>query len=513
MKMRRFICALLFAFGVVEVMGRALAPRETQMKSVIKQLSDQKTALDVMVGAHMASGANPVGHVYGQYSGRYNSGSTLSEWHANSSNSRSILAGGMTLSNGGLVVPFSGNYYVYGQLQLDHQPGDSNWCGFEIRVGRAVASASYTYMRTNTGEDDHTKYTGMVRKLIKGDRVTIRMRNTCSLDNLHSGEAFLGAFFISFDYVTSGRPILSSYGSQSTTVVSGGNYTFGSYTGSNLYTGGAAWLGGSYFRAANTGLYFIFGQQQFDPQITGQNCGFRLKIGSMLYAWTSFETAHMNYDKRSEHTGRVAYISRGSDLRMYSYGANGGCLVKNHAPYGTFMGMFYLPFQDEAAIHLVGEYSGTKQKGYILDNWNAVEVLKGIVKYNKFGFTVPKSGVYYIYGQIHLDPISDSPISDSPIVKKLVAVSLSIDQEEGTTQSNKQMSMENCGYEIRSGSRVLAAGHHWQSSPNNRERTVYTASAVRLNAGDTVSVMMQGYCNLKHFGQKETFLGAFYLHL
>ena len=119
------------------------------------------------------------------------------------------------LSYGGLIVPFTGIYYIYGQLLLDAHSGDSNSCGFGLRVNSNRVAASHTYHNAPTGSDDHTKYTGVVRPLNKGDNITMQIIGTCTFDSHSFGEAFLGAFFVSFNIANNNRPAAQTYDSYS----------------------------------------------------------------------------------------------------------------------------------------------------------------------------------------------------------------------------------------------------------------------------------------------------------
>ena len=59
----------------------------------------------------------------------------MKPWKSHGSLSQpSILAGGMTLVDDGIVVPFTGLYYVYGQLHFDPHSGDSG-CHFYLDPG------------------------------------------------------------------------------------------------------------------------------------------------------------------------------------------------------------------------------------------------------------------------------------------------------------------------------------------------------------------------------------------
>ena len=117
------------------------------------------------------------------------------------------------LSYGGLIVPFTGIYYIYRQLLLDARSGDASSCGFSLRVNSQRVAASHTYHNKPTGSDDHTKYTGVVRLLNKGDNITMQMLSTCTLYSHSFGEAFLGAFFVSFNISNNNRPAAQMYDS------------------------------------------------------------------------------------------------------------------------------------------------------------------------------------------------------------------------------------------------------------------------------------------------------------
>ena len=121
------------------------------------------------------------------------------------------------LSYGGLIVPFTGIYYIYGQLLLDAHSGNSNSCGFGLRVNSNRVAASHTYHNQPTGSDDHTKYTGGVQLLNKGDNITMYILSTCTLGSHSLGEAFFGAFFVSFNIPNNNRPAAQTHDSYSGT--------------------------------------------------------------------------------------------------------------------------------------------------------------------------------------------------------------------------------------------------------------------------------------------------------
>ena len=128
-------------------------------------------------------------------------GTVLNKWNLHS---HSILSGGITLSSDGssLTVPADGLYYIYGQLMFDPTSGDANSCVFGLRVNSQIVASSYTY-GSRSSLVDHTKYTGVIRPLNKGDNITMQMQSTCTLNNFHHGDSFLGLIFLHLIFPTS----------------------------------------------------------------------------------------------------------------------------------------------------------------------------------------------------------------------------------------------------------------------------------------------------------------------
>ena len=89
---------------------------------------------------------------------------------------------------------------------------------------------------------------------------------------------------------------------------------------------------------------------------------------------------------------------------------------------------------------------------------------------------MPKSGIYYVYVQLDLDPVS---------------------------------SQKNCGYALRTERKIIAAAHYWRPNPSIYDRVTYTGAAAQLSGGDTVSVRMKETCHIER--QHVSFLGGFYL--
>ncbi|XP_065828619.1 uncharacterized protein [Oscarella lobularis] len=446
--------------------SKQLTASEEQITSLNSKLGNTKKALAYMVDIFWSTCAGPVAHVYGRYLGRYSNG-TVHRW--TSYDSSAILSGGITLSSDGssLTVPAAGVYYIYGQLMLDPTSGDSSECAFGLRVNSQIVASSYTY-GSKSGSVDHTKYTGVIRPLNKGDNITMQMQSTCTLNNFHHGESFLGLIFFTFSFSDISNSAAMTYGLYSGTYSSGtlsqwGNYTF------NINQGGALY-NSSGITAGTSGLYFVFGQLQFDPQSTPR-CGFKLEIGSRTLSQLHIDPIGGAFD-RTEYTGLVTKMSSGERLQMTSIRS---CNFTNHFSYGSFIGVFYLPFQTEPAVHLLGF------KGETLRTWGSPTINIGNVLYSSSGFTVPKRGIYYVYVQLEIDPRSGSP------------------------------SQRNCGYELRTERKIIAAAHYWRPNPNSYDRVTYTGAAALLNGGDTVSVRMKGTCYLQGENIYVGFLGGFYL--
>ena len=120
----------------------------------------------------------------------------------------------MKLVDDGIVVPFTGLYYVYGQLQFDPHSGDSG-SQFYLDPGSSQDIHAWTKSKTKTGSEDHTKYTGAIRLLNQGDVIRMYVY-ACTLDYSHLGETFLGAFFVSFNFLENdGPPVTANYYSSS----------------------------------------------------------------------------------------------------------------------------------------------------------------------------------------------------------------------------------------------------------------------------------------------------------
>ncbi|XP_065835621.1 uncharacterized protein [Oscarella lobularis] len=472
---RIFVRAVLFfwSLNVSIVIGQEsyISP----LQSKIEAMQDQ---LNAVMSAFPTAGSTPVAHVYGQFSGKYTS-SLLKPWKSHGSLSQpSFLAGGMTFVDDGIVVPFTGLYYVYGQLQLDPHSGDTtSGCQFYLDPGSSRDIWAWTISKTKTGSEDHTKYTGAIRLLNQGDVIRMYVYY-CTLDYSHLGETFLGAFFVSFNFLDNdGPPVTNSFYSYSSGSRSNGSVF--SWHNHVLSHGGAS----SSYRGLNIpkrGLYFVFGQQTLDPQSSNEDCGFWLQQdnSNSRLASTYIRSFEANYDDRTEYTGLAANLSAGQYLRMHAWF---GCYFTSST--WNYIGAFYLPFQNGPTVHLIGNLSGTYIKGTTLTGGWSPTMMNGNMKLDRNGFIVPTDGIYYIYAQIHMTPTTSS--------------------------------MKHCAYELRStsssGPSVIATGVSFVPSPAKRDKVVYTGAATRLSAGSVVYVRMRGTCLLRYIGGKEQFLGGFYL--
>ena len=83
-----------------------------------------------------------------------------------STSSPSFLVGGITYSNGAFTVPSDGLYYIYIQLFIDMSSG---YAYPTLRVNRGIVM----YMHYQMSGGDRTKYSGIIRRLRKGDNVDV----------------------------------------------------------------------------------------------------------------------------------------------------------------------------------------------------------------------------------------------------------------------------------------------------------------------------------------------------
>ena len=97
----------------------------------------------------------------------------ITDWRT--SYSGTMIQGGMAYQNGYITVPQAGLYYIYFQLWIDPQPGNSPYSSALLQLNDVTVGGLYSYISgTPTGSQDRTRYTGMLRRLEKGDRLSVR---------------------------------------------------------------------------------------------------------------------------------------------------------------------------------------------------------------------------------------------------------------------------------------------------------------------------------------------------
>ena len=125
------------------------------------------------------------------------SGTLVTDWYTGSGQWYSpILRGGMTYSSGYITVPKDGVYYVYAQMYVDPQSGQT-WCGFYMYVNDSYYIQSIQHFRepsTSTTRDD-LLYSGVLKMLNKGDRLSVKSIYTCYF-LMSSSRSHFGAFLL-----------------------------------------------------------------------------------------------------------------------------------------------------------------------------------------------------------------------------------------------------------------------------------------------------------------------------
>ncbi|XP_062508772.1 ectodysplasin-A-like [Corticium candelabrum] len=101
--------------------------------------------------------------IRGSTSSTYSISGVITYW---STSSPSFLVGGITYSNGAFTVPSDGLYYIYIQLFIDMSSG---YAYPTLRVNRGIVM----YMHYQMSGGDRTKYSGIIRRLRKGDNVDV----------------------------------------------------------------------------------------------------------------------------------------------------------------------------------------------------------------------------------------------------------------------------------------------------------------------------------------------------
>ena len=79
----------------------------------------------------------------------------------------------MTYSNGYITVPKDGLYYIYGKIYFDPQSGQAR-SGFYIYLNSQYVEFTYQYHPSANGNQDYTRYSGLLKMVSKGDRIYMK---------------------------------------------------------------------------------------------------------------------------------------------------------------------------------------------------------------------------------------------------------------------------------------------------------------------------------------------------
>ena len=124
--------------------------------------------------------------------GEYN---VMTQWYTGTGQWYSpTLQGGMKYSNGEIIVPQDGLYYIYMKLQF--KPSTPNLpCHMAIRVLSQTLNVDYI-IKDDADSVDHyfIHYTGIVRKLHQGDSVVARSGSSTCNFNFNSARTHFGVF-------------------------------------------------------------------------------------------------------------------------------------------------------------------------------------------------------------------------------------------------------------------------------------------------------------------------------
>jgi hypothetical protein len=138
---------------------------------------------------------DPAFHLHGSHTtGTYNNGYVVTQWHTHSSGQwySPILRGGMTYSSGYITIPKDGLYYIYAQLHYNPQSGQT-WCGFRIDLSNTHIDYAYAQNQSPNGNQRGSRYTGLLKILSKGDRLSVEITHTCFFYHYYYYSQF-GAF-------------------------------------------------------------------------------------------------------------------------------------------------------------------------------------------------------------------------------------------------------------------------------------------------------------------------------
>ena len=84
----------------------------------------------------------------------------------------------MTYSDGYFTIPKDGLYYIYAQMHYDPRSGQTQ-CGFRIDLNNQPVDYAYAEMQSPNGKQWGSRYTGLLKILVKGDRLSVKFANTC----------------------------------------------------------------------------------------------------------------------------------------------------------------------------------------------------------------------------------------------------------------------------------------------------------------------------------------------
>ncbi|XP_062517840.1 collagen alpha-1(XXVII) chain-like [Corticium candelabrum] len=140
------------------------------VKALQTEVSNMKLTLQ-----SLASNDQPAAHLHGNNNyGTKSSGSIITDWYTGSGQWYSpILRGGMTYSNGYITVPKDGLYYIYGKIYFDPQSGQAR-SGFYIYLNSQYVEFTYQYHPSANGNQDYTRYSGLLKMVSKGDRIYMK---------------------------------------------------------------------------------------------------------------------------------------------------------------------------------------------------------------------------------------------------------------------------------------------------------------------------------------------------
>lgn len=122
----------------------------------------------------------PSAHLHGNGdSATYVGGSLVSQWYTASGHWFSpILRGGITYSGGFLIIPKDGLYYIYAQLHYDPRTGQKE-CGFRINLNNQSVDYAFAENPSPNGNQWGSSYTGLLKMLVTGDRLSVKLTSTC----------------------------------------------------------------------------------------------------------------------------------------------------------------------------------------------------------------------------------------------------------------------------------------------------------------------------------------------